>query len=162
MLVYNNPGFDGTNVVKAKDIISISGNSGQISNVAYPTPACPAGGNCLTGANGGILTTALCASTAAAAASYYGVLFFQSHDTHGVNLTHTLDGSGGLTIVGTTYMTSLSSTIETLNLQGNSGSTTNVQGEIIVDDLGMGGGPTINMNLSTISCFQVRQVALIQ
>jgi hypothetical protein len=165
MLVYNNPGVDGTNVKANKDIISIDANSGKINNNTFVDATnCPSGGNCLIGASGGVLSAAVCSSPASLAASYYGVLFFQAHATPAA-LTHTISGGAGMTLVGTIYLhdpTSSYADFQTLNLQGNSGSTTTLQGEIIVDALGIGGTAGVTMNLSAIPCYKIRQIALIQ
>lgn len=172
MLVYNNP---QTPVQANKDYIEITANSGQINNQSFPdATACgtdssgnPLGGNCLIGANGGTLTAGACASPGSAAAMYYGILFFQSHST-ATSLTHSLQGGGGLSIKGTIYLTHLvpninnDGTYQSLSLQGTSGSTTKVQGEIIVDTLSLGGTSGITMNLSSLSCYTVRQIALVQ
>lgn len=164
MLVYNSP---TTPVNQNNDVISIAANAGQISNVKYPTTDCPAGGNCLVGANGGALTSDLCSSDTALNSSYYGVLFFQNRST-ATTLNHSLQGGGGLSIKGTIYLTHTAvstasdGTYQSLNLQGTSGSTTKVQGEIITDVLSLGGTSQIVMNLSGLACYHVRQVALVQ
>jgi hypothetical protein len=49
-----------------------------------------------------------------------------------------------------------------LDLSGNSGNSTFIQGEIIVDSLQMGGGGTIQMNLNALKSFTINQVALVQ
>jgi len=160
MLVYNNPGVDGTSVNTGQDTISIGSNSGKINNHNFVDPTnCPNGGNCFVGANGGILSSAVC-SAGTAASSYYGIAFFESHST-AANLTHLISGGAGLTIVGTIYLKTSPSHNQSLQLQGNSGSTTTVQGEIITDDLSVGGTAGIAMNLSSIPCFHVREVALV-
>lgn len=172
MLVYNNP---QTPVQANKDYIEITANSGKINNQTFPdATACgtdssgnPLGGNCLVGANGGTLSAGVCDTSGAAAAMYYGILFFQSHTT-ATSLTHSLQGGGGLSIKGTIYLTHLipnintDGTYQSLSLQGTSGSTTKVQGEIIVDTLSLGGTSGITMNLSSLSCYTVRQIALVQ
>lgn len=164
MLVYNDPGVDGTTVKANKDFISIASNSGQINNYNFPDPTnCKDGGNCFIGANGGVLTSAQC-SAGTAAASYYGVLFFQSHST-ATTLSHSISGGGGLSIKGTIYLTHQvysDGTYQSLSLSGNSGSTTTVQGEIIVDTLSVGGTSGVTMNLSNLACYTIRKVALVQ
>lgn len=160
MLVYNNPGVDGTSIKTNKDYILIGSNSGQINNNNFVDATnCPSGGNCFIGANGGVLTAAAC-SAGTAGNSYYGTLFYESHTT-AASLSHTLSGGGGLSIVGTVYLKTEPSYFQSLSLQGTSGSTTKVQGEIIVDDLGVGGNAGITMNLSNLPCFNVRQIALV-
>jgi hypothetical protein len=167
MLVYNDPGVDGTTVKPSKDVISIAANSGQINNQSFPDATnCPNGGNCLVGANGGAPTSAEC-TAGTASASYYGVLFFQSHAT-ATSLSHSISGGAGLSIKGTIYLTHkrlgivADATYQSLSLGGTSGSTTTVQGEIIVDALSLGGSSDITMNLTSLACYTLRQVALVQ
>jgi Flp pilus assembly protein TadG len=155
VLIYNNP---QSPVNSTKDIISINSNSGQVPSGQYtcapgcPTADCPNGGNCF---NGTPTTSA-----------YKGILFFQSRAT-ATTLTHTLQGGGGLTLKGTIYLTHTAARIasdgkyQSLSLQGNSGGTTKVQGEIIVDELSLGGTSVITMNLDSAAVFPVRQVALV-
>jgi len=162
MMVYNNPGIDGTSVQANQDEISIGSNSGQISGAAntFPDAAhCPNGGECFVGANGGVLPSAAC-SGGTAAANYYGVLFYESHST-AADINHVLNGGGGLSIVGTVYLKTSPTHLQSLSLHGNSGSLTQVQGEIIVDDLSVGGTAGVTMNLSSVPCFKVRQIALV-
>jgi len=171
MLVYNSPQAP---VQSNKDYISIASNSGQINNHNFPdATACgtdsggnPLGGNCFIGANGGVLTSAQCAA-GTASASYYGTLFFQDRST-ATKLQHLVNGGGGLSLRGTVYLThtvagiNADATYQELDLQGNSGSTTKLQGEIIADVLSIGGTAGVTMNLSTLACFTVRQVALVK
>jgi hypothetical protein len=144
MLVYNS----GTG------IFSISGNSGAFGSSNFPTADCPNGGNCLVGSPSGPGST------------YSGILFFQNRAT-ATTLNHSLQGGGGLTIQGTVYLTHTAASIQSdgkyqsLSLQGNSGGTTKVQGEIITDVLSLGGTADITMNLISTKTFQVRQVALV-
>jgi hypothetical protein len=49
-----------------------------------------------------------------------------------------------------------------LDLQGTPGSSTRIQGEIIVDVLGMGGNAGITMNLSSTPSYIISEVALVQ
>lgn len=159
MLVYNNPGVDGTSINANKDNISITANSGKINNHNFVDTNCPSGGNCFIGANGGVLSSSACTG-GTAASNYYGTLFYQSHST-AASISHKIYGGAGLSIVGTVYLKTGPTYQQSLDLQGASGSTTTVQGEIIVDDLGLGGNANITMNLSSIPCFKVRQIALV-
>jgi hypothetical protein len=54
-----------------------------------------------------------------------------------------------------------STAYQALSVQGNSGGTTTVSGEIITNTLSLGGGGTIQMNLDATTRI-VRQIALIQ
>lgn len=151
VLIYNKP---LSPVNSSKDIFSISANSGKLpGNSTYPSADCPSGGNCF---NGSPTTSA-----------YKGILFFQSRTT-AATLNHQLQGGGGLTLKGTIYLTHTAASTasdgkyQSLSLQGNAGGTTTVQGEIIVDELSLGGTSGITMNLSSAAVFPVRQVALVQ
>jgi Flp pilus assembly protein TadG len=99
--------------------------------------------------------------------SYRGILFFV--DRNAASQTHTLDGGGGLTLIGTVYATptrgsmlTTPSRFQTLDMSGNAGSSTHITGEIIVSALSLGGTPGIVMTLSALPNFIVRQVALVQ
>jgi Flp pilus assembly protein TadG len=151
VLIYNKP---QSPVNSGNDVFSISANSGKLpGNNTYPSADCPSGGNCFSGTP----TTS----------AYKGILFFQSRAT-ATTLNHQLQGGGGLTLKGTIYLTHTKASIATdgkyqfLSLQGNSGGTTKVAGEIIVDELSLGGSSGITMNLSSTATFLVRQVALVQ
>jgi hypothetical protein len=152
MLIYNSP---SPPVDTSNDIFSISSNSGKWNgNPAFPNPdTCPSGGNCLVGSP--------------SASVYKSILFFQNRTT-ATTLNHQLQGGGGLTLLGTVYLTHTAASIasdgkfQSLSLQGNSGGVTKVQGEIIVDELSLGGSSTVTMNLLSTATFSVRQVALVQ
>jgi len=103
---------------------------------------------------------------------WQGVLFYEdpyatggAHIGTGPSPGHTIQGGGTINLTGTIYMstrTGVDSThFQNLTLQGASGSTTNLIGEIIVNTLSMGGNPNINMTLSS-TLRTVRQVALVQ
>jgi hypothetical protein len=112
--------------------------------------------------------------------TYKGILFFENH-TAGVDASkiknptlnkftpHQLGGGGNLSLIGTIYLTNTRATMlaspnqyQELDLSGNSGNSTFIQGEIIVDSLQMGGGGTIQMNLNALKSFTINQVALVQ
>jgi hypothetical protein len=135
------------------DVINITSNSGQIQGVAYP--------NQLLGAPEG--------------SSYKGILFFQdrtsaAHRGDSATGGRLMQGGGGMQITGTIYLTNTEFTMRTgdgshfqsLSLQGNSGSATTLTGQIIVDQLSLGGGVGINMRLSALSVLIVRKVALVR
>ena len=99
--------------------------------------------------------------------SFQKILIFVDHGAPAQN--HTFGGGGSWNVNGTIYatntvVTTLNSTgqsqFQTFTLQGNSGSGT-VTGEIIVDELGMGGTPSIQMNLDSRT-LQIRQIALVR
>jgi Putative Flp pilus-assembly TadE/G-like len=103
---------------------------------------------------------------APATGTYKGILFFQ--DRTAAAAAHSLGGGGAMTLIGTIYMTNTKATMLTtpskyqqLTLQGGPGSSTNVNGEIIVDSLQLGGNASITMNLNNPSV-TVNQIALVQ
>jgi len=98
---------------------------------------------------------------------YKGILFFQ--DRTSAAATHSLGGGGAMKLVGTIYLTNTRATmlanaaqVQTLNLQGGSGSGTQFQGEIIVGALQLGGNGSITMNISSSTIYHVSEVALVQ
>jgi hypothetical protein len=99
--------------------------------------------------------------------AYKGILFFE--DRASPAHTHQI-GSGGsqISLSGTLYLTNDLATMQatpsqyqTVSLQGNSGSATVINGEIITGALTIGGGPSITMNLNAGQTVHVRQVALV-
>jgi hypothetical protein len=150
VLIYNKP----QSPVTSNDMFSISSNSGKLSgNQTYPSTDCPNGGNCFKGSP--------------SAGAYKGILFFQSRGT-ATTLNHSMSGGSGLTVEGTVYLThtaasiAIDGTYQSFSLQGGSGGTTKVQGEIITDAISLGGTSGITMNLISTATFLVRQVALVQ
>jgi hypothetical protein len=98
--------------------------------------------------------------------AYKGILFFQDRASDAQ--THSLGGGGDLTLVGTIYLTNTRTTMlanaahyQELDLQGNPGSSTRIDGEIIVDVLGLGGNAGITMNLSSTSTLIISEVAMV-
>jgi Putative Flp pilus-assembly TadE/G-like len=103
--------------------------------------------------------------------SYKGILFFQDHNSvanTGNKNAHSLGGGGGLILKGTIYLNNTLATMkgdathyQELDLQGTPGSTTLIQGEVIVGVLGLGGNAGITMNLNSTSTLDIRQVAMV-
>lgn len=102
--------------------------------------------------------------------SYLGILFFEDRNAPANigKLAHRLGGGGGLNLLGTIYLNNpLSMTLansahyQELDLQGTPGSSTYIQGEIIVGALSLGGNAGILMNLNPNATLNVRQVALV-
>jgi Putative Flp pilus-assembly TadE/G-like len=112
-----------------------------------------------------------------------GILFFQDRSAQAV--TANISGGGSYAMAGTYYFHSCSSTsidgtnglncaqptgsyssgqyyTNTLNLSGNSGASSYVLGEIIVDNLELGGGGSIYMDLDPSSALNVYKAALYQ
>jgi hypothetical protein len=102
--------------------------------------------------------------------SYKGILFFQDRASvanTGKN-AHSLGGGGGLSLVGTIYLTNTLATMKAdathyqeLDLQGTPGSATLIQGEVIVGVLGLGGNAGITMNLNSNKNLDISQVAMV-
>jgi hypothetical protein len=135
---------------------SFAANGGKFQGTAYSYTfpdgtACT--GNCLLGSlNSG---------------PFGGILFFQARNSPARQ--HSFDGGSGLVLNGTVYMTNTVATMtaspttfQTLELQGNAGSTTRIAGMIIVDRLTLGGNPAIRMTLDPTSSLNIRQVALVR
>lgn len=102
-----------------------------------------------------------------------GILFFQDRSNTGLNASSTLNGGGGLLLVGTMYFHNCPNSLTTgcsatndyqsiLSLQGNSGSSTQVVGDIITDQLALGGNSTISMQLSPYSTLLFVRAGLVQ
>jgi hypothetical protein len=102
---------------------------------------------------------------------YKGILFFEDHTSPantGKN-ANSMGGGGALELQGTVYLTNLKATMDAdpthyqeLDLQGTPGSSTQIQGRIIVDTLHMGGNAGIVMDLSSIQDTIIREVALVK
>jgi hypothetical protein len=142
----------------------ITTNTGWTGNIliyntgpaANPTNAGPIN----IGANGSVSLVG-----APGNSSYLGILFFQ--DRSSVAQSHSMGGGGSLSLVGTIYLTNSLATMtadsthyQSLSLQGNPGSSTLIQGEVIVGTLSMGGNAGITMDLSSIP-LPLDQVALV-
>ena len=102
-----------------------------------------------------------------------GLLFFQDRTNTGTNAQSVLNGGGGLLLVGTMYFHDCPNSMTTgcsastdyqalVTLQGNSGTTTQVVGDIIADQLALGGNSTINMQLSPYSNLMFLRTGLLQ
>jgi hypothetical protein len=103
---------------------------------------------------------------------YKNILFFEDHAA-GANTTpnhnpHSMGGGGAMTLKGTIYLTNTLATMtgdsthyQELDLQGGPGSSTLVQGEIIVGALSLGGNGSITMNLNSTTTLTITQVALV-
>jgi hypothetical protein len=99
--------------------------------------------------------------------TYKGILFFENRNAppNTGSKAHSLGGGGSLTLHGTIYLTNSSmtdSTYQELKLSGNTGSNTEIDGEIIVSVLTIKGGGNVTMNLGAGADFMVSQVALVR
>ena len=137
--------------------------------IASPILKCPAGspppsilentpdlaGNVLLGP---------CTGTYASPDGNRGFLFFQNRAKAA---TPSWGGGGQFLSSGFMYFTSgngatCGTNTSCLTLQGNSGSQSFTLGNIVVDELSMGGSPTINMILNPTATFQVLRPSLLQ
>jgi hypothetical protein len=151
-----NTGWDGT--VAGGGILVYNSGTGQIN----------------IGANGSVGTIASPLIGSPPGSIYKNILFFEDHSAaantsnqHPKN-PHSMGGGGTLSLAGTIYltndlatMTGTPSQYQELDLQGGSGNSTLIQGEIIVGALSLGGNGTIKMNLNSTTTLTVRQVALV-
>jgi hypothetical protein len=87
--------------------------------------------------------------------TYLGMLIFMARNAKDIGPG--FGGGGSLILTGTIYMPT-----QTLNLSGNSGNATVLKGEIIVNDLVMGGTGGIKMQLDSDFKLTINQVALIK
>ncbi len=157
-----------------------SNSTGQTQN--FPTtlnvyPTCT-NGDAKTGcgvlfylsANGGTFSVTSNASNlfilgADPTLTYQKIVIFVDHGAPAQS--HTLGGGGTWNVTGTVYATNTVPTIlnsgsqgQSLSFQGTPNSGT-VNGEIIVDQLSLGGTPNITMNLDPATQ-QIRQIALVR
>jgi hypothetical protein len=105
-------------------------------------------GTPFTGLNGNLLL-APCSGPyglVIAGVAYRGILFFQDRTVK--NIQNAYGGGGSSLASGSLYFHESSTYTSQLQLQGNAGSTSFILGEIVVDTLGMGGTPTIDMVLN--------------
>jgi hypothetical protein len=104
-----------------------------------------------------------------------GILFFQDRSAN-AGSTPSWGGGGQFTLGGSMYFHYCDSStplagvncnftsgyMDNLGLQGVSGSGTYILGDIIADQLSMGGNPNINMDLNPAANYYVLKVALLQ
>ena len=102
--------------------------------------------------------------------SYKGILFFIDHNAF--SRSERLGGGGNMSLYGTIYTTDSKTKMgltssatcsqnQALFVNGNSGSTTTITGEIITSTLQVGGTGGITMTLSPLPGIVVRQIALV-
>jgi Putative Flp pilus-assembly TadE/G-like len=91
---------------------------------------------------------------------YRGMIFFHDRATAPTNLK--LRGGSGLLVAGNMYFHQDTTFGDQLSLYGNTGSDTRVLGDIVLDQLQLGGGGTINMELNPAAAYSVLKVALLQ
>lgn len=102
--------------------------------------------------------------------AYKGILFFIDHNAD--SRFERLGGGGSMTLYGTIYTTNSKSKMgltslapcslnQQLYINGSSGNTTTITGEIITSTLHIGGTGNITMTLSPLPSITVRQIALV-
>jgi Putative Flp pilus-assembly TadE/G-like len=149
----------------SKGLICFSANSGThpsgLDTFDITAAKCPGGGAIdaqllatlasngtpYTGLSGNLLL-APCTGTygdPTGAGQFRGMLFFQDRAS---NADSAYGGGGSSLAAGSLYFHQTSGFGAHLQLQGNSGSTSFILGEIVVDTLGMGGTPEIDMVLN--------------
>jgi hypothetical protein len=159
VIIYNKPN-------DASDVINFSANSGQLQGVAYSQTLIIDGesfectGNCFQGpdVNG----------------PYKNVVFMSARTTTFYQ-EHTFQGGGGLTLAGSLYFTNSTqphkaelafangrTDYQLVHLNGNSGNTTQVVGQILVDSLDLGGTSGIQMTLNPNNVQPIRKLALVR
>jgi Flp pilus assembly protein TadG len=99
--------------------------------------------------------------------TYAGVLVYVAHDAPAQ--THSFQGGGGLSLRGTIYMTNGLATMlkdpshfQQWSFGGNPSGSTNIYGQVIVDELAMSGKPSVIMHLNPQGFLSVRKVALVR
>ena len=105
-----------------------------------------------------------CSGTYASPDGNRGFLFFQNRSNAA---TASWGGGGQFLSSGFLYFhygngTTCGSTTSCLTFQGNSGSQSYTLGNVVVDELAMGGGPQINMILNPLATFSVLRPTLLQ
>ncbi len=145
-----NTGWDGT--VAGGGVLVYNSGSGPVN----------------VGANGTVYMVG-----SPAASVYKNILFFENRASPAnvappIKNANSLGGGGAMTLIGTLYFTNTKATMlatqshyQELDLSGNSGSGTLIQGEIIADVLSLGGTGNITMNLNPFASLVISQVALV-
>jgi Flp pilus assembly protein TadG len=90
-----------------------------------------------------------------------GVLFFQAHSVNATNNPN-WGGGGSMLLAGTMYFHQTGGFNDKLGLGGNSGSSTYVLGDIIVDQLDVGGSGQIIMDLNPSAAYSTLKASLLQ
>jgi Flp pilus assembly protein TadG len=117
----------------------------------------------LNGACNGLTTGSLPCTCTGCNYNYADILFFIDRYASG-QPTHSLGGTGSMTLIGSVYANSFinsNTSYELLQIGGTGGSSTTITGEIIASTLQLQGSGSIAMNLNSAS-FTIRQVALVQ
>jgi hypothetical protein len=164
--------------------VGVKSNSGSRTVDTFPTSQlqCPGGsaisltdgsGNPVTALSGNVLLGICSGTYGDPLGENRGMLVFQDRGATGAPVN--FGGGGSLTLAGNIYVhncgsatagagTSCSSTAytDTFSLGGGSGSATYVLGDIIVDQLALGGNSTIAMQLNPTSAYYILKAELLQ
>ena len=105
---------------------------------------------------------------------YRGILMFQSRSNTGSGAQATMYGGGGLALVGTLYFHNCPNSVNgpcsappadyqaVVSLQGNTGTDTRIIGDIIADQVQLGGTSNVYMQLNPNGSWQMAKVAMLQ
>src|SRR5258706_5457560 len=94
-----------------------------------------------------------------ASGTYRGILFFVDRSISGA--VGSWGGGGSFILAGSIYVHNTTSSNDTFTLGGNSGSTSLVIGNMVVDQLGMAGNPNIAMQLDPNATYPILKVELL-
>jgi hypothetical protein len=169
---YNDPSGGGSRTIDPFPGASVTCPGGPAPDVP-PSGGIPANltGNVLLGPCTGPYNGACIDSTCSSAGDgYRGMLFFDDRSNGDPNGQPSLQGGGGLLLAGTLYFHNCPNSPTCtaadykafFDLQGASGSTTYTYGNIITDELVMGGGGHITMQLNSHLFIYALKVALMQ
>jgi hypothetical protein len=148
--------------------ISVKSNSGKSTSLdafSSSTLTCP-GGTAYAAPPGvapptqGNILMAPCSGTYGDPSGLYrGILFYVDHSISGA--TASWGGGGSFILAGAIYVHSTAYN-DVFNMGGNSGSTSMVIGNMIVDTLGNAGNPSITMQLNPNSSYPILEVELLE
>lgn len=154
---------------KSSACISVDANSGKSTSLdafSTSTLTCPGGTAYaappgITPPSQGNMLIAPCNGAYGDPSGLYrGILFYVDHSISGA--TAGWGGGGGFILAGATYVHNTTSSNDTFTMGGNSGSTSLVIGNMVVDTLAMNGTPNITMQLNPNASFPILKVELLQ
>jgi len=90
----------------------------------------------------------------------HGFLMFQDRSTASAN--QSWGGGGAMLLAGTMYFHNSTDFSDTFTLNGNSGSSTYVLGDIVADDVSLSGDSQVTMDLNTSVVFNVLKASIMQ
>jgi hypothetical protein len=149
--------------------ISVNSNSGSkttTDNFASSTLTCPGGAaytpppGLTIPTQGNILMAPCTGPYGNATGTNRGILFFIDRSISSAGASW--GGGGAFVLAGSIYSHNTTNSNDTFTLGGNSGSTSLVIGNIVVDQLGMQGTPNISMQLDPNATYPILKVQLLQ